>query len=530
MNKGNTTEELLLKISQLMDELAKKDEIILGKDNVILEKNEELRIKDEKILILQRQIYGRRSEKRIPEYNPAQLTIFSFIEGDETLEEEKDILITVVEEVQQEAEKRREITKAEKKHITRTYKIPANIRREECILEPENVDLSSMSKIGEDITERLMYKPAEFWVKRIIRPVYKEKKSANPESTTTPIFQHPQLQNILPGCMADNSLISQIIIDKFQYHLPENRQKERFKSLGIDITPSTINRWVHKVADKLYFLYKLQIEDVLNCDYIQVDETTQQIADRVGKTRKGYVWLVRNVSEKTVFYYYKEGSRSQETILKLLKNYQGALQTDGYAAYSIYEGKQGVLPLGCMAHVRRKFENALATTSEAQVALDYIALLYTIEANLKARNASVEEIRKEREHKSYPILRAFEEWMVQESTKHTPKSLMRKAIEYAFGMWVRISRYCKDGRYDIDNNAIERAVRPVTLGRKNYLFSAHDKGAEDNAIFYTFITTCKELGVEPLEWFNHVFGRITDNTTEEEMRLLLPKNFKLEQE
>ena len=523
MKGKGTTEDLLLKISQLEEKLAQKDEELQSKE-------EELKRKSDQILLLQRQLYGRRSEKRIPDYNPAQLTIFSFIEGADTLEEEKDILLTVVEEVQQEAAKRREITKAEKKHITRTYKLPANIRREECILEPENVDLSTMSKIGEDVTERLMYKSAEFWVKRIIRPIYKEKKSANPESTTTPIYQHPQLQNILPGCMADNSLLSQIIVDKFLYHLPENRQKERFKALGINIDPSTINRWVHKVADKLFLLYKLQMETVLNCDYIQVDETTLPIADQPGKTRKGYVWAVRNVMEKTVFYYYKEGSRSRETVLKLLKDFYGALQTDGYTVYSIYEGKKGVIPLGCMAHVRRKFENALASDPKAQEALDYIALLYTIEANLKAKEANFEEIRKEREEKSYPILQAFEKWMVDVSEKLTPKSLLRKAIEYAFGMWVRISRYCKDGRYDIDNNAIERAIRPITLGRKNYLFSGNDKGAEDNAIFYTFIVSCKELGIEPLEWFNHVFAKITDDTTEDELRLLLPKYFKLVQE
>ena len=369
-----------------------------------------------------------------------------------------------------------------------------------------------------------MYKSAEFWVKRIIRPIYKANQQT--EDFRTPIYQHPVLPNILPGCIADNTLLSQIIIDKYQYHLPENRQIERFKSIGIKMSPSSINRWVHKVADKLYLLYKLQMEDVLNCDYIQVDETTQRIADKAGKTRTGYVWVVRNVIEKSVFYYYKEGSRSQETMLKMLKNYQGALQSDGYSAYSIYENKQGVLPLGCLAHVRRKFENALKTTPEAQKAIDFITILYTIESNLKHREASIEEIRKEREEKSYPILRFFEKWIGEEYPKHTPQSLMSKAINYTFGMIPRISRYCKDGRYEIDNNSVERAVRPITLGRKNYLFSANDKGAEDNAIFYTFITTCKELEIEPLEWFNWALSKIHDDIIEKDLEKLLPKNFK----
>ena len=504
MNEIRTTVELLEEISLL---------------------KEILKSKDEQILLLQRQLFGRRSEKRLPEHNEAQLSLFSLFEGEESLEEEKAVLTTVVEDVKQEAQDRRNTdSKKEKTHITRTYKLPSNIRREDCVLTPEGVDTTSLIKIGEDVTERLMYKPAEFWVKRIIRPIFKEKKES--EDLKTTIHQHPALQNILPGCMADNTLLSQIIIDKYQHHLPENRQIVRFKAIGLKVTPSTMNRWVHKVADKLYMLYKLQMEDILNCDYIQVDETTQQIADREGKTRKGYVWVVRSVEKKSVFYYYKEGSRSQETIVKLLKDYRGALQTDGYAAYSIYEDKQGVLPLGCLAHVRRKFENALVTTPQAKQALEYITLLYTIESNLRAKEVSFEDIRKEREEKSYPILRAFERWMLSESEKYTPKSLMKKAISYAFGMLPRISRYCKDGRYDIDNNAVERAVRPITLGRKNYLFSANDKGAEDNALFYTFITTCKELNIEPLDWFNFALSKITGNTSEEELKALLPQNYK----
>lgn len=517
MKETKTVEELLVENTELKDQIAKKDEQIQLKD-------EELKRNAEEILLLQRRLFGRRSERRLPDYPDATPNLFSILEGEESLEEEKEILVTVVEEVQEEAKQRREIKKEDKKHVTRTYRLPADIRREDFILEPSDIELDGLVKIGEDVTERLMYAPAEFWVKRIIRPIYKSTKER--EDGSTPIHQHPQLQNVLPGCMADNTLLSQIVIDKYQYHLPEHRQMERFKSIGVKLTPSTVNRWVHRVADKLYLLYKLHMEDVLSCDYIQVDETTQKIADKLGKARTGYLWLVRGVVSKSVFYYYKEGSRSQETLLKLLKDYRGALQSDGYAAYSIYEGKQGVLPLGCLAHVRRKFENALVTTPDAQRALDYIALLYTIESNLKHRGASVEEIRKEREDKSYPILRALERWMVDESKKYTSKSLMSKAIEYAFGMLPRVSRYCSDGRYEIDNNSIERAVRPVTLGRKNYMFSINNKGAENNALFYSFITSCKEIGVEPLEWFNFVLSKIASDNTEEELTKLLPRNYK----
>ena len=367
MKETRTIEELLAEVALLREQLNLKDEVIAQKS--------------EQILLLQRQLYGRRSEKRLPDYNKAQLSMFSLWEGEEMLEEEKEILVSVVEEVKEEAKKRRETTPKEKKHIARSYKLPDNLRRERLVLEPEGIDFNEVTKVSDKVTEVLMYTPGEFWVKQIIRPKYKAKKET--QDLRTIFYQHPILPSILPGCMADSSVLSQVIIDKYQHHLPENRQIERFKATGLKFTPSTMNRWVHKVADKLYLLYKLQMDDILNCDYIQVDETTQQIADRVGKTRKGYVWVVRSVMNKSVFYYYQEGSRSRETLLKMLKDYQGALQSDGYAAYSIYEDKQGVLPLGCMAHVRRKFENALATTPDAQQALEYISLLYMIEANLK---------------------------------------------------------------------------------------------------------------------------------------------------
>lgn len=134
---------------------------------------------------------------------------------------------------------------------------------------------------------------------------------------------------------------------------------------------------------------------------------------RPGAARKAYIWVVRSVMSPGIFFHYNKGSRSQEVVLKMLKDYKGALQTDGYAAYGIYEEKQGVLPLGCMAHVRRKFENALVTTPEAQKALDYIALLYMLEENLRDEGADHEQIRKEREQKAYPILQQMENWMRQ---------------------------------------------------------------------------------------------------------------------
>ena len=490
----------------------------LEQENTLLK--EQLQRKNERILYLERQLFGRRSEKKLPEYNQAQLSLFDAEQGAQSLEMETPHQKT---KHQHKNHKPHKPPKTKNEHsVTKkpTYKIPADIERRETILNPENVDTSSMIKIGEDVTERLMLDQAKFWVERTVRPVYKMKQEKDALSTT--IVQAPLKPTILPGSMVGESVISQVILDKFLYHIPENRQAKRFKPLGMDITTSRINRWVHGVADKLYPLYIAQMKRILSADYIQVDETTHSITDRPGSARKGYTWVVRSVKFPGVFFHYDKGSRSQEVIIKLLKDYKGALQTDGYAAYSIYEEKQGVLPLGCMAHVRRKFENALVTTPEAQKALDYIALLYMLEGNLKAEEASYEQIRKEREQKAYPILQQMESWMKQTYNSCTPKSPLGKAISYAFGMWPRISRYCKEGYYQIDNNGVENAIRPIALGRKNYLFSGNNNGAEDNCIFYTLIGSCLQAGIDPHQWLTSTLEKIPTLETPVNWEELLP--------
>ena len=494
-------------IALLQVELLLKEEQIKSKEDLIKLKEEQLQRKNERILYLERQLFGRRSEKKLPEYCQAQLSLFDSQQGNESLELETPEMISLVEEITQKAEKRRKTKREQAVSKKRSYKIPLDIERRETIVNPPSIQVNGMIKIGEDVSERLMLDKAKFWVERTVRPIYKRKEEKQAVSTT--IIQAPLKASILAGCIAGESLLSQIIVDKFLYHIPEYRQAKRFKELGVDITTSSINRWVHALADKLYPLYIAQMRRVLSTNYIQVDETTHKITDRLGSARKGYIWVVRSVLSPGVFFHYDKGSRSKDVVVKMLKDYKGALQTDGYAAYSIYEEKQGVLPLGCMAHVRRKFENALLTTPEAQKALDYIALLYMLEGNLKAEEADHEQIQKERKQKAYPILQEMERWMKQTYNNYTPKSPLGKAISYAFGMWPRISRYCKEGYFEIDNNGVENAIRPIALGRKNYLFSGNDSGAEDNCIFYTLLGSCLQADIEPYVWLTSTLEKIS---------------------
>lgn len=452
------------------------------------------------------------------------MSLFSSDTGMPFSEEEGKDITPIASEIEQEAQRRREKKQTAAKR-PKTYAVPANIERREEVRQPEGFDPETMVKIGEDVQEVLEYTPCSFWVKRTVYPIYK-KKEETPQSLSTTILQAELEANILPDCIAGSSLLAQIVVDKFEHHLPEYRQQKRFKSCGMTLNTSSINRWVHHLADKLYPLYHWQVQLVLASDYVQVDESTLAISDRKNKTRKGYIWIVRSASSPGVFFYYNKGSRAAEVPLSLLINFKGALQADGYKAYNIFEGKKDILLLGCLAHVRRKFENALqAGYDAASKALYYIGLLYELEANLKEREADAQEVLRERKEKAYPIIQIFEEWMVQTFNDTHPKSSLGAAISYAFTMLPRIARYTSDARFHIDNNLVENAVRPLALGRKNYLFAANDAGAEDNALFYTLIGSCHQAGVDPHQWLVDVLPRI-DQYQGQDIAKLLPVNWK----
>ena len=212
------------------------------------------------------------------------------------------------------------------------------------------------------------------------------------------------------------------------------------------------------------------------------------------------------------------GSRAGTVPRAELRDFRCAIQTDGYGVYDYFELLDNVTLLGCMAHVRRKFTDAQASHPElAARAVKWLELLYDLEANLKAKGATYEEIAAERLAKALPIMDAMEKWMESEHAKCTPSDPMGKALDYAYKLWPRLRRYALDGRYHIDNNSVER---------NNYLFSKSDNGAVDNAIFYLLIESFEIAGVKPLQWLTHVLQSLHDDTTAEQITQMLPYNYR----
>ena len=518
---GNFSVEAVAEIARLQKDngrLQGDNDRLLDDKTKLSEENIRLR---QELLYYKRLAYGRRSEKRIPIVPEGQL--FLPFDGKEKLSEETSDIKPIVEEIAAETQNRR--NKQPKPHRAKREEIPADIERRERIIEPEGVDLDKMIKIGEDVREILHYIPGSFWVDRVVRPIYKE-QYPDKSNLNTPIFQAEAIETFIPRSIAGNSLLCRILISKYVDHLPEYRQLEIFKRDGVKLAASTVNGWVHQTATQLYPLYQCLVESVLSCDYIQVDESTLPVIDRLRKKAVNeYIWGVHDVMNRQMFFHYNQGSRSQETVVALLRNYRGAVQTDGYEAYNIYEHKEGVLLLACWAHARRKFEAALSENEKmAGQALDYISLLYQIEANLKEKELTYEQIAAERKRLAYPILRNFEVWLNKIALELLPKSLMGKAVAYTFALYIRLVRYVSDGRFQIDNNLIENTIRPLALGRKNYLFCGHHDAAKNTGLFYSFFGSCKLADVNPADWLLDVLENIKDCKVSE-LHKFLPSNW-----
>ena len=466
------------------------------------------------------------SEKFIPQ-DPLQRRLD--FDGLDVLPEEKEVATEAAKEIISYERRKPEKEKRQPVRLP----LPEDLRREEEVIEPDGID-ANWIRIGEEVTELLEHKPGELYVRRIVRPKYALKNglqqtqdSEESEQKNIKIALLPLLP--LPRSNAGASLLSELLIGKYVYHLPFHRSIAIFKQAGVSIPASTVSGWFTASSDLLRALYYRLKDIVLSTDYIQVDESTVPVInDEKHRAVKSYLWVVRSVMEKLMFFHYDKGSRAQKVVIELLRGYQGAVQTDGYDAYSIYEHKKGVLLLGCWAHARRKFTEALKEDkSGASYALEQIGLLYGVETMADDQGLDYQQRAELRSRLAYPILCAFEKWIVNYFPKSIPQGRMYKALTYTYALFQRLSRYHLDGRYQIDNNLVENAIRPLALGRKNYLFCGNHDAAENAAIMYSLLGCCKACNVNPGQWLTDVLTRIPayNNDYSRDLAELLPHNW-----
>lgn len=496
-------------------------EELLAEIAVLREQN---RRKDERIAYLERLLYGAKSDRVASKMPDNQPGLFDEL-FQEAMDEKAMRIEQAAKEIEKEAQKRRASAKKAPSRPT-SYRY-VGLEERTTILMPEGVDARQCDVIGNDVTRVLHRQPAKVWVEVIERPILRAK--ADKTLPNPRIYQAEAPEAVIGGNHVGADMLAQIVIDKYRYHLPEYRQVKQYADLGVKLPTSTINDWIHAVASKLEPLYEALRRDILGSDYLQIDEVPWRIADTPGKSRKGYAWqfLDSRPQSHGLYFLYMNGSRAGTIPRAELLNFHGAIQTDGYGVYDYFELQDNVTLLGCMAHVRRKFTDAQSSHPHlAAQAVKWIELLYTLEANLKARGSDYAEIASERQSKAMPIMDAMEKWMEHVHTQCTPADPMGKALDYAYKLWPRLRRYALDGRYNIDNNPVERAQRPSVMGRKNYLFSKSDNGAVDNAIFYSLIESCDTVGIEPLKWLTHTLENLHDDTPPEQIKQMLPFYYK----
>jgi transposase len=368
-----------------------------------------------------------------------------------------------------------------------------------------------LRRLGEDVTEVLEYVPASFKAIRHVRPKFSCRRC---ESITQAPMPSLPIERGRPG----PGLLAHVLVSKYADHLPLYRQSGIYAREGVELERSTLADWVGRSAALLAPLVEALAKEVMASNVLHGDDTPVPVlAPGTGKTKTGRLWAyVRDErphggqrAPAAVFFYSpdRKGERPQEH----LKPFRGVLHADGYAGFNAIFEKGAVAEAACWAHVRRKFFDVHAANGSpiAKEALNRIAALYGVEE--EARGKPPDERRRLRQGKAKPLIDDLHAWLAANKLRLSPKSDLAAAIRYALGRWTALARYLGDGRLEIDNNAAERAIRPLALGRKNYLFAGSDSGGERAAAIYSLIGTARLGGLDPEAYLRDVLARIADH-------------------
>ena len=516
------TMELIIKNQQeQIKGLLETNRTLVESNQKLMEQTGELQQKVQELLSqvawLNRQLFGRKSEK-LASLDPNQLALFDTLANPR--QEETDLVETGVGTRTCKPD-------GKKKESRRNRELLEGLPVVEVIVEPDNVDLNRYRRIGEERTRTLEFEPGKLYVKETVRPKYGLKNNLSlPKEGESGVIIAPLPPSPIYKCLAGPSLLAEILLQKYEYHVPFYRQVKEYRHLGVRLPESTLSGWFKPVCELLSPLYSELVKLVTGSGYVQVDETTVRVINKgKGKTDKEYLWMVRAVMEKQVIFHYDDGSRSGQTIRNLLKDFKGYLQSDGYAAYNIFEGKKEVCLVGCLAHIRRHYEVAKEENeSLAGYVLAQIQQLYRIEQIADQEKLTYEQRMLRRQEQALPILEQLEKWMETAYPKVLPKSRMGQAIAYAYQLWPRMRNYLKDGRLKIDNNLAENAIRPIALSRKNFLFCGNHEAAQNTAIICSLLASCKASNINPREWLTEVIALLPYYAAnkEKDLKELLP--------
>jgi transposase len=390
----------------------------------------------------------------------------------------------------------------------RRVALPASLPRREIAHEPDNTACSCgcrMERIGEDVSERLDYTPGVFEVERHVRGKWVCRRCER-------LLQEPMPAHIIDKGIPTAGLLAHILIAKYLDHLPLYRQEEIFGRAGLPISRSTQAQWVGVVGVQVQPLVDTMRAEMLTCPVLHADETpVPMLKPGLGRTHRAYLWSY-STSEyddrQIVVYNFAEG-RHGDHARAFLGEWSGKLVCDDYSGYKALF-KQGVIEDGCLAHARRKLHDLYANhrSEIAEEGLRYFAALYEIEREAREQKLNAEDRRQLRAQRSKPIAEALRQWLTRQRGQVPDGSATAKAIDYSLGRWAALTRYIEDGDLPADNNHIENRIRPVALGRSNWMFAGSLRAGQRAAAIMSLIQTAKLNGHDPYRYLKDVLERL----------------------
>lgn len=467
---------------------------------------------------LKSQLFGRSSEKTpAQEISPDQAWLFNEAEALARATAAESVTIPTHER----AKRGRKKLSADLPRIEVVHDLP----------EAEKIcatDGTALVRIGEEVAEQLHFKPAEVCVIRTIRPKY-----ACP-CCRLGVHIAPVPVQLLPKSLATPSLLAQITTAKFVDGLPLYRQEAQFHRLGVSLGRATMANWMIQLGGThVVPIINLLNEHLLDAPLIHCDETGLQVLNSdKAPTADHWIWVrAAGPPGRRIILFDYDASRGGAVPLRLLQGYRGILLTDGYEAYGKVAATLNLVHAGCLAHARRKFEEARkasAADGQARVALEFIRELYRIERSLaeRQRPCEPEERLRVRVQHSAPVMQQFHAWLEALTPNVLPQSLLGKAVHYALGQWPKLTIFLTHADVPLDNNRCENAIRPFVIGRKGWLFSDTVPGALASANLYSLVETAKANGIEPHAYLSHLFDKLPLATTVEDFEALLPWNVK----
>ncbi|TVZ39053.1 transposase [Alteromonadaceae bacterium 2753L.S.0a.02] len=496
------------------DTAALQQEVILLREQ-LASRDEQITVLNEKIKYLLNKRFAPSSEKSSPD----QMGLFN---------EAEEALVDEAEHTEPETTTVKSHTRSRKPRIS----IPDSLPREDIIHdlpESEKVcphDGSALKNIGSEDHEQLEIIPAKIQVIR-----HKRLKYACP-CCDNHIVTARKPKQAIEKSIASASLLAYIATQKYADALPLYRQREMFKRIGIELDRTNMANWMVKCGELVQPLINLLADHLHSQPCLHVDETTLQVLDEPGKTAqsKSYMWVITNTGHEPACVFHYADTRSQQVPLNLLSPENNAIMVDGYEGYQKACTDYEITRLGCWAHARRKFKDAQALqkrgkTGKADQALAYIQKLYSIEK--KTKDDPPDKRYEARQNQAKPIVEKLKTWAEKSLQTVAPKTKIGEALVYLHNQWERLTCYLEDGNYPIDNNAAERAIRPFTIGRKNWMFSKSQAGAKASANLYSLIETAKANNLNAYDYLQLIFKELPNVRSAEQVEALLPWNAEL---